>query len=548
MSIWNSLWKVPRFANEWQNLIATFLQRIMVLLLLITVLLAFSSPASALTFERIPYNLAIIFWISLALFALRKGYLQTSAVLLISGLWLTLAAGTLTSTGVYSPAYMALIILIIVAGTTVSNQAVVVTVTANLLLGLFAVWQGIGSQMVQVEGINFSPFGMWVFMQFIYIIIAAMVVTVRRTLVNMVERIRRDTTFYQSIVDDQTEYIKRWLPGGVRTFVNTSYCRYFGLTPEEAIGTSFIPLIHDDDLNRFYSKIARLSPTNPIEIDEHRIQRSDGSFAWLQWLDRALYDDRGNLLGYQSVGRDITRLKELEAKDRELAVTQEREAILRDFLSTISHDLQTPLTVVRTNLHIIRKLNEQPKINEKLDRVEVQINRLAQMIGDILTVARLENIPVLTLSPAPLQTILDNTIISLQDEAKAKQITIAVTLDTSTVQIEADTSELQRAFTNLVQNAIKYTPDGGNVRIGTQHNNGSVFVEIADTGIGISAEDLPRIFDRFYRADNAKDFEKGTGLGLAITKRIIELHAGTVVAVSQLGSGTTFKVQLPLIS
>jgi PAS domain S-box-containing protein len=548
MSILQFLFKLPAFEDSWQNLIATFLQRIMFLLLLVASAIAMLALiADTNTRDRLPYVISIIFWIIGALAVLKRGYLTISAALLLGGLWLVLAVGTLTSTGVYSPAYMSMIILIIIIGTALGNEGVLLMVLANMILGGLAVWTGVGNHMGAVAGVNFSPFMMWFFMSVIFLIIAAMVVTVRRTLVNMVNQMQYDSAFYRAIVNDQTELIVRWKTDRTRTFVNDAYCRYFGITREQAIGADFFPLLNEDDKQWIIGKLARLSPENPIDVDEHRVVRPDGTIGWQQWSDRAFYDEHGNLIGYQSVGRDITAIKELEVKERELAIAAERENLLRDFLSAVSHDLQTPLSVMRTNLYMIRKLTDPVKILDRANRIDNQIDKLSQMIGDILTVARLENAPQLNFAPSSISDILDITVAPLQDEAQSKRIQLDMTLQKGESRINADTVELQRAFTNLVQNAIKYTPTGGKICIEARQERGHVQVKIVDTGIGISEQDLPFIFDRFYRASNAQQFEKGTGLGLAISKRIIELHSGIVQVSSNVGAGTTFTVNLPTI-
>ena len=548
MSILQSLFKLPTFEDSWQNLIATFLQRIMFLLLLVSSAIALLALiADTDTRDRLPYVISIIVWIIAALVVLKRGYLTASALLLIGGLWLVLAVGTLTSAGVYSSAYMSMIILIIIVGTALGNEAVLLMVIANMILGAYAVWIGVGNHIGDVAGINFTPLMMWFFMSVIFLIIAAMVVTVRRTLVNMVNQIQHDSAFYRVIVNDQTELIVRWNPDRTRTFVNDAYCRYFGITTEQALGADFFPLLNEDDKQWIIDKLARLSPENPVDVDEHRVVRPDGTVGWQQWSDRAFYDEHGNLMGYQSVGRDITAIKELEVKERELGIAAERENLLRDFLSAVSHDLQTPLSVMRTNLYMIRKLTDPVKILDRANRIDNQIDKLSQMIGDILTVARLENAAQMNFTPASVSEVLNIAIVPLQDEAQSKRIQLDVSLPEAEAHINADVVELQRAFTNLVQNAIKYTPTGGKVCIEAHQEKGQIQVKIADTGIGISKDELPFIFDRFYRATNAQQFEKGTGLGLAISKRIIELHSGIVQVSSEVGTGTTFTVNLPLI-
>ncbi len=123
------------------------------------------------------------------------------------------------------------------------------------------------------------------------------------------QELRKSRKRYQSIVDDQTEFIVRWKPGGIRTFVNKSYCNYFSVTPEEALGTSFFPLIEQTDLDKIQARIGTITADNPVASGEHRMVLTDGSISWVYWVDRGLFNEHGDLIEYQSVGRDITVLK-----------------------------------------------------------------------------------------------------------------------------------------------------------------------------------------------------------------------------------------------
>ncbi|HMB19925.1 MAG TPA: 7TM diverse intracellular signaling domain-containing protein, partial [Spirochaetota bacterium] len=129
---------------------------------------------------------------------------------------------------------------------------------------------------------------------------------------------------YRSIVEDQTEFITRWDPGGIITFANRAYCHEFGLKPENMLGKSFFEFVPEDFHAQVWEKIYSLTSENPVKIDEHRVIRGDGSTAWHQWIDRAFFDDYGNPTGYQSVGRDITEKKETEIALRRLAITVEQ--------------------------------------------------------------------------------------------------------------------------------------------------------------------------------------------------------------------------------
>ncbi len=145
---------------------------------------------------------------------------------------------------------------------------------------------------------------------------------------------------YRSIVEDQTEFITRWDPGGIITFANRAYCREFGLEPENMVGKSFFEFIPEDFHAQVWVKIHSLTPEHPVKVDEHRVIRGDGSTAWHQWIDRAFFDDYGNPTGYQSVGRDITEKKETEIALRRLATTVEQaseDIIITDTEGTIQY-------------------------------------------------------------------------------------------------------------------------------------------------------------------------------------------------------------------
>ncbi len=141
--------------------------------------------------------------------------------------------------------------------------------------------------------------------------------------------ISSDETIYKNIVEDQTEFIVRWLPGGIRTFVNESYCRYFGISREEAIGSSFFQPISGEDRNAVESKIAALTPENPVVIGEHRVIRTDGTIGWNRWSDRAIFDENGRIIEFQSIGIDVTERKRAEEK------VLEKQKQLDTFLSNV---------------------------------------------------------------------------------------------------------------------------------------------------------------------------------------------------------------------
>lgn len=235
---------------------------------------------------------------------------------------------------------------------------------------------------------------------------------------------------------------------------------------------------------------------------------------------------------------------------------QQLDKAKTDFLATVNHELRTPLTSIMAYLDMIQESTEQPvspEVHQMLDIVVRNTERLRILIEDMLSVSRngLDD-SLMHLTPVRLGQTLDLVAAALRPLATLQNVTIAVDQVPEDPEILADEVQLQQVFTNLVSNAIKFTPSGGRIQVGSESHaaaDGSRWatVSVADTGIGISSDEIDHVFTRFYRASNAMSGAiPGTGLGLAITKDIVSRHGGRIDVSSTLGSGTTVTVSLPL--
>ncbi|MFD5278374.1 ATP-binding protein [Pseudarthrobacter sp. NPDC058362] len=227
-----------------------------------------------------------------------------------------------------------------------------------------------------------------------------------------------------------------------------------------------------------------------------------------------------------------------------------------DFLATVNHELRTPLTSIMAYLDMIQESAEEPvsaEVHQMLDIVVRNTERLRALMEDMLSVSRngLDD-SLMHLTPVRLGRTLDLVAAALRPLAKQQNVTIALEPVPEDPEILADEVQLQQVFTNLVSNAIKFTPSGGRIEVGSESHaapDGTRWatVSVADTGIGISSEEIDHVFTRFYRASNAMAGAiPGTGLGLAITKDIVARHGGRIDVASTLGAGTTVTVSLPL--
>ncbi|WP_321474336.1 HAMP domain-containing sensor histidine kinase [uncultured Paludibaculum sp.] len=224
----------------------------------------------------------------------------------------------------------------------------------------------------------------------------------------------------------------------------------------------------------------------------------------------------------------------------------EMEKLRQEFVSDVSHEIQSPLTSIRGFACALRKDGLAPDDRHHyLDVIEAESLRLSRLSENLLKLASLDSEKV-HFEPKPyrLDQQLRNLILACETQWSGKKLDMEVALDEAT--ITADEDLLSQAWINLIHNSIKFTPEGGTVRVGLHRTADNWQVTIADTGIGISEEEQARIFERFYKADRSRRHSTGgSGLGLAIAKRAVELHHGSIAVRSQPGSGAEFTVSLP---
>lgn len=246
-------------------------------------------------------------------------------------------------------------------------------------------------------------------------------------------------------------------------------------------------------------------------------------------------------------GTDTTRQREAEQARFELEMEQERRRLLQSLVDDFLHDFKTPISVIRTANYMLGHAEHQSEVKRYRRLIDTQTVQLENMIDDITQMSNLESDDRLDLSLVSVNHLIEQVISSQWVAAQEKQQALTMQCESCELAVVGDSNYLLRAFSNIVSNSVRYTPEQGNVEVRVYSQQGQVLIDVVDTGIGIPREDVPLIFDRFYRAGNAREFSKnGTGLGLAITKKIIELHDGKMDVRSQPGHGTTFQIALPI--
>jgi two-component system phosphate regulon sensor histidine kinase PhoR len=237
------------------------------------------------------------------------------------------------------------------------------------------------------------------------------------------------------------------------------------------------------------------------------------------------------------VFHDITELRRLEQ-------------VRRDFVANVSHELRTPISSIKGYAETLLEgaLEDKDNAKEFISIIYQDSNRLAALINDLLDLSRIEsgNMKMSFVALDPL-ALIKRAVSVIENQAKAKSIALKFDISSSLPQIKADETRFSQVMINMLDNAIKYSSEGGRVTISAKAVDKMLQIDVSDTGIGISEVDLPRIFERFYRVDKARSRELGgTGLGLSIVKHIVSAHGGQVWVKSELGNGSIFSFTIPL--
>ena len=316
--------------------------------------------------------------------------------------------------------------------------------------------------------------------------------------------------------------------GRVR-LMNPAAARMLGLSPRTAVGESLVAVARDHQVVEVWRRCR--------ESDEEQSEAVEmvGRGPFLRVVATPLRDTPQD--GCLVLLQNLTQIRRLET-------------VRRDFISNISHELRTPLASLKALVDTLHDgaLDDPPAARHFLERMETEVDALTQMVQELLELSRIESgLVPLRLKPTPVADIVLPPVERLRPQAERAGLRLTVDLPPNLPPLLADAERAQQVVTNLVHNGIKFTPSGGQVTLSAEPVGDEVIISVRDTGVGIPADDLPRIFERFYKADQARS-GGGTGLGLAIAKHIVQNHGGRIWVESIEGRGSTIYVALPALT
>jgi two-component system phosphate regulon sensor histidine kinase PhoR len=324
------------------------------------------------------------------------------------------------------------------------------------------------------------------------------------------------------------------------TFANETAEQLLGFRLRDSKRKNIDEIVPDGALVRLLQDTRRLGLNHPVRVVEHAFNNGPVSFTFSISL-RCLAGPNDTVAGVVAILHDITREKEIEQGKVE-------------FIANVSHELKTPLASIKAYIEMLLdgEVQDPAGTRDFYQTISAEADRLHRMIERILAISRIESgSDRVTREPVSMTAVIKQVIKIIAPKAKAKNIDIEEHLAPVYLQVDADYDLLCQAVQNLLVNAIKYTPPGGHVvvDISADERRGVLAVEVSDTGVGIASDELPRVFEKFYRGQSTRKMASGSGLGLPLVKYIIEkVHGGRLSATSEPGRGSTFSFELALVS
>ncbi|MDU6549765.1 cell wall metabolism sensor histidine kinase VicK [Streptococcus mitis] len=346
------------------------------------------------------------------------------------------------------------------------------------------------------------------------------------------ENLEQESKRLNSILSYMTDGVLATNRRGKITMINDMAKKQLGVQKEDVLNKSILELLKIEDEYELRDLITQIPE---LMIDS---QDANGEYLSLRVRFALVRRESGFISGLVAVLHDTTE-QEKEERERRL------------FVSNVSHELRTPLTSVKSYLEAL----DEGALSEPVapDFIKVSLdetNRMMRMVTDLLHLSRIDNatshLDVELINFTAFITFILNRFDQIRGQDEEKKYELVRDYPITSVWIEIDTDKMTQVIDNILNNAIKYSPDGGRITVTMKTTDDQMILSISDQGLGIPKQDLPRIFDRFYRVDRARSrAQGGTGLGLAIAKEIIKQHKGFIWAKSEYGKGSTFTIVLP---
>jgi two-component system phosphate regulon sensor histidine kinase PhoR len=344
---------------------------------------------------------------------------------------------------------------------------------------------------------------------------------------DMIEKISADRTELSTILENMTDGIIMTDGEGNVTLINSACKKMLNVEGKKIISKPLIEAFRDHQLDDVLKRCLNTGKQQATQFEPGTLKK------YIQAV--AIPINSSELNGVLILLQDLTELRSLQTMRREL-------------IGNISHEFRTPLAGIKAMAETLQDgaINEPDTAKDFLNRIEAEIDRLTQMVSELTELSRIESGKVeLKYEIVDINNLITEVLDQLNPQAERQNLVLKTRFNPGQLLVKADKERIRQVIINLVHNAIKFSLHGGAITAKTGKQVNMAVVEIADEGIGIAKDDLPHIFERFYKADKSRS-RQGTGMGLAIAKHIVLAHGGSISAASEEGRGTTIRFTLPL--
>jgi PAS domain S-box-containing protein len=328
----------------------------------------------------------------------------------------------------------------------------------------------------------------------------------------------------------------------------------FGLAPGGFGGSyeDWTRCVHSEDLPRAEEELRRWL-TQGEGVSEYRAVWPDGSVRWIQARGKVFFDDAGEPSRWVGINIDVTERKQMEESLRRQAeALREADRRKNEFLAILAHELRNPLAPISNAIQILTLRGDDPALVAQTKEVmERQVHQMTRMVDELLEVSRISRGKIrLQTAPLDLAEVVATAVETSRPLVEARRHTLTISLPERPARVEADGARLAQVLSNLLNNAAKYTEDGGRIDLIVEHAQAEVVIRVRDNGIGMAPERLTNVFDMFEQIEGAADRSQGgLGIGLTLARSLVEMHGGKIEAHSDgLGKGSEFVTRLPALA
>ena len=325
-------------------------------------------------------------------------------------------------------------------------------------------------------------------------------------------------------------------------FVNRAYQEFAGISGKELSGFEWAQLVHPADREDYVNAYTQAFAQRAAFEHKFRFRRADGEYRWMMSIAQPRFLGQGEFIGYVGCTYDITEMQ------RAQSAWQEIDRRKNEFLATLGHELRNPLAAVKNAAYLLARAKGDAHVTERAcEVIERQSKNMVRLVDDLLDVSRLTHDKIqLQLGPVDVGAVLQQALVATEPERTAARQQLIVALPEGPLPAHGDATRLDQVFTNLLNNASKFTPSGGHIALAAERTAEQIVVRVRDDGVGIEPALLSRIFDLFVQGERQAGTQVGIGLGLTLAKRLVERHGGTIEAVSAgRDQGSEFIVRLP---